>query len=172
MQPSTCAPLCNLVQPSTCAPLCNSCSHLFVHHCSISCTSCPPLVHLSCTSNHCRGTSRSLGVGTSYSFTSRVLLNLVYYSISCTTQSHALLNLVHLIFMCLSCASRAPLILVNLSCTNPSRAPLVHLQSLSWDFLLPGRRHFTLVHSYLCSNSCTNSCSCTHHQAHSLPHST
>ena len=71
------------------------------------------LVHLSCTSksNHCRGTSRSLAIGTSYSCTSRVLLNLV-----------------HLIFVCLSCTFHAPLILVHLSCT--SRAPPITVVGL------------------------------------------
>ena len=161
---------------------CTNRSRASLVHQSFSCTSrAPPitvvglptpwplaliLVHLSCTSNHCRGTSRSLAIGTSYSCTSRALLNFVHYSISCTTQSRALLNLVH---YSISCASRAPLILVRqsflcssrappisvvglpaswpsalISCT--SRAPLVHLQSLLWDFLLLGRRHLILMH--------------------------
>ena len=139
---TTTAPLRNLVQPSTCAPL------------PITYTSRAPQVDLSCTSNHCCGTSRSLAVGTSYSCTSRALLNLVHYSILCTTQSRA----PHI---------RAPL--VHLLCTNLSRAPLMHLQSLSWDFPLPDRRH-----SYSCTSRAPiafvqQSCSCTHHQATRCP---
>ena len=94
-------------------------AHPLLHHYCTTAQSRAHLVHLSCTSNHCRRTSRSLAIGTSYSCTSRALLNLVHYSISCTTQSRALLNLVNYSISCTTQA-RALLNLVHysISCTS------------------------------------------------------
>ena len=131
---------------TTCAPLRNL----------VQPSTCAPLRNLvhhsySCTSNHV------------------VRLPTPYrrHSYSCTNRTRA--PLVQNLY---SCTSRAPLVLVHLSCTTHTRAPLVH-----HSYSCTSRAPLILVHL-----SCTNhtreqivlvhqSCSCTHHQAHSLPHS-
>ena len=123
-----------------------SCILNLVHY-SISCTSYSyasraPLMHQSfwCTSRAPPITV--VGLSAPWLSAPHTHAHLMHYSISCTTQSHALLNLVHLIFMRLSCTTytRAPLVHQSFLCT--SREPPITVMGIP----APWPSHLILVH--------------------------